>query len=121
MAAIASKLDNLSQDIKKLKENVHAIQVECQLCDGPHLDKECPLHEESKSMEEVKYGEVHASPFNETKYHVGPPRYYTRIDNHPPFGEKMPTLEELMNKHLEESVRRSFEMEEWIKEIQEST
>ncbi|GJW34996.1 RNA-directed DNA polymerase, eukaryota, reverse transcriptase zinc-binding domain protein [Tanacetum coccineum] len=35
MAAIASKLDNL----------------------GPHLDKECPLNGEVKSMEEVKYGE----------------------------------------------------------------
>ncbi|GKD20926.1 hypothetical protein Tco_1222629 [Tanacetum coccineum] len=32
IAAIVSKLDNLCQDMKKLKENVHAIQVGCQLC-----------------------------------------------------------------------------------------
>ncbi|GKD02436.1 hypothetical protein Tco_1177410 [Tanacetum coccineum] len=43
--------------MKKLKENVHAIQVGCQLCRGAHLDKECSLKEEVKSMEEVKYGE----------------------------------------------------------------
>ncbi|GKC74272.1 hypothetical protein Tco_1120155 [Tanacetum coccineum] len=43
MAVISSKLDNLGRDMKKLKENVHAIQVGCQLCGGPHLDKECPL------------------------------------------------------------------------------
>ncbi|GJT04575.1 zinc knuckle CX2CX4HX4C containing protein [Tanacetum coccineum] len=56
MAVISSKLDNLDRDMKKLKENVHAIQVGCQLCGGPHLDKEC-LNEEVKSMEEVKYEE----------------------------------------------------------------
>nr|GEW90167.1 hypothetical protein [Tanacetum cinerariifolium] len=55
--AIVSKLDSLGQDMKKLNENVHAIQVGCQLCGGAHLDKECPLNEEVKSVEEVKYGE----------------------------------------------------------------
>ncbi|GKA62843.1 hypothetical protein Tco_0762362 [Tanacetum coccineum] len=57
LAAIVSKLDNLGRDMKKLKENVHAIQVRCQICKGPHLDKECPLNEEVKQVEEVKYGE----------------------------------------------------------------
>ncbi|GJY53019.1 hypothetical protein Tco_0444683 [Tanacetum coccineum] len=32
IAAIVSKLDSLDRDMKKLKENVHAIQVECQTC-----------------------------------------------------------------------------------------
>nr|GEY01229.1 hypothetical protein [Tanacetum cinerariifolium] len=40
-----TKLGN-GRDIKKLKENVYAIQVGCQICEGPHLDKECPLNEE---------------------------------------------------------------------------
>nr|GEV21277.1 ribonuclease H-like domain-containing protein [Tanacetum cinerariifolium] len=55
------------------------------------------------------------APFNGTngaKYHVGPPGYYTRTDNQPPYGEKRPSLEELMNTHLEESARRSMEMNE---------
>ncbi|GKE58000.1 hypothetical protein Tco_1497185 [Tanacetum coccineum] len=77
LATIVSKLDNLGRDMKKLKENVHAIQVGCQICEGPHLDKECP------------------------------PGYYTRTDSQPPYGEKRPSLEELMNKHLKESARRS--------------
>ncbi|GJT35395.1 hypothetical protein Tco_0925814 [Tanacetum coccineum] len=46
MAVITSKLDNLSRDMKKLKESVHAIKVGYHLCGGPHLDKECPLNEE---------------------------------------------------------------------------
>ncbi|GJU90697.1 hypothetical protein Tco_1303120 [Tanacetum coccineum] len=42
------------------------------LCGGPHLDKECPLSEEVKSVKEVKCGEGHSSPFNNgAKYHVG--------------------------------------------------
>ncbi|GJY04603.1 hypothetical protein Tco_0370543 [Tanacetum coccineum] len=89
ISAIVSKLDSLGRDMKKLKENVHAIQVGCQTCGGAHLDKECPLNEEVKN-------------------------------NRPPFGEKRPSLEELLNKHIEESTRRRAKMEEWVKKLQES-
>ncbi|GJT81163.1 hypothetical protein Tco_1055505 [Tanacetum coccineum] len=51
IAAIGNKLENLSRDMKKLKENVHAIQVGCQICEGAHLDKYYPLIEEVKSVE----------------------------------------------------------------------
>ncbi|GJV85759.1 hypothetical protein Tco_1525657 [Tanacetum coccineum] len=116
LAVIISKLDNLGHDMKKLKENVHAIQVGCQICEGPHLDKECPLNREVKQLEEVKYGEFRRSaPFNrsnEAKFCVGPSGYYTRTDNRPPYGEMRPSLEELMNKHQEESARTSAEMKE---------
>ncbi|GJY39100.1 reverse transcriptase domain-containing protein [Tanacetum coccineum] len=66
LAALVNKLDNLGRDIEKVKESVHAIQVRCQICEGPHLDKDCPLKEEVKQVEEVKYGEFGGtSPFNE--------------------------------------------------------
>nr|GEV66929.1 hypothetical protein [Tanacetum cinerariifolium] len=52
--AIANKLDSLERYMKKLLENVHAIQVGCETCVGAHLDKECPLHEEVESIEGVK-------------------------------------------------------------------
>ncbi|GJX16957.1 hypothetical protein Tco_0217789 [Tanacetum coccineum] len=122
IATIVSKLDSLGRDIKKLKEYIHAIQVGCQICRGCHLDKECPQNEEVKSGKEVKYGEFgRPSPFsNGAKYRVGSPGYYTRIDNRPPFREKKPSLEELMNKHLEESTRRRTEMEKWMKKLQEN-
>ncbi|GJV10592.1 hypothetical protein Tco_1352133 [Tanacetum coccineum] len=96
IAAIVIKLDNLGLDMKKLKENMHAIQVGCQNSEGAHLDKDYPLNEEVKSVEEAIYGEFkRPSPFNNgAKYRVGPPRYYTRIDNRPPFREKRPRLEE---------------------------
>ncbi|GJT63637.1 hypothetical protein Tco_1015117 [Tanacetum coccineum] len=40
IAAIANILDSLERDMKKLKENVHVIQVGCETCGGAHLDKE---------------------------------------------------------------------------------
>ncbi|GJV09329.1 hypothetical protein Tco_1346985 [Tanacetum coccineum] len=52
-----SQVDSLGRDMKKIKENVHAIQVGCKNCGGAHLNKECLLHEEVKNVEKVKYGE----------------------------------------------------------------
>ncbi|GKE09806.1 hypothetical protein Tco_1413357 [Tanacetum coccineum] len=57
IAAITNKLDSLGRDMKKLKVNVHVIQVGCENCGGAHFNKECSFHEEVKSIEEVKYGE----------------------------------------------------------------
>ncbi|GJS21574.1 hypothetical protein Tco_0450206 [Tanacetum coccineum] len=124
LAALVNKLDNLGRDMKKLKESVCAIQVGCQICEGPHLDKDCPLNEEVKQVEEVKYGEFgRTTPFNKYnggKFHVGPPGYYAKTDNRPPYGERRQSLEELLANHQEESARRSTEMEVWIKKLQEN-
>ncbi|GJX51504.1 zinc knuckle CX2CX4HX4C containing protein [Tanacetum coccineum] len=46
IAAITNKLDSLGRDMKKLKENMHDIQVGCETYRGAHLNKECLLHEE---------------------------------------------------------------------------
>ncbi|GJU93655.1 hypothetical protein Tco_1318411 [Tanacetum coccineum] len=110
LTPVISKLDNLGRDRKKLKENVHAIQVGCQICEGPHLVNKCPLNEEVKQVDEVKYGEFGCpAPFNgsnEAKFHVGPSRYYTRTDNQTPFGEKRPNLVETINKYMEGAAKR---------------
>ncbi|GJV93121.1 hypothetical protein Tco_1540934 [Tanacetum coccineum] len=107
--------DNLGGDTKKLKENVHAIQVGCKIFKGPHLNKDCPINEEVKQVEEVRYREFgRTSPFNGNnrgKFHVRPPGYYTKTDNRPPYDERKQSLEELLAKHQEESARRSTKME----------
>ncbi|GJW43373.1 hypothetical protein Tco_0072172 [Tanacetum coccineum] len=125
LAAAISKLDNLGRDIKKLKENVHAIQVGCQIWEGPHLDKECPLNEEVKQVDEVKYGEFgRPAPFNRSngaKFHVGPPGYYTRTDNQTPYGEKRPNLVETINKYMEGDAKRQAEHDEWLKTFYQNT
>ncbi|GJQ89991.1 hypothetical protein Tco_0001130 [Tanacetum coccineum] len=107
LADLVNKLDNLGRDMKKIKESVHAIQVGCQICEGPRLNKDCPLNEEVKQVEEVRYGEFgRTTPFNGSnrgKFRVGPLGYYTKIDNRPPYGEKRQSLKELLAKHQEES------------------
>ncbi|GJR30641.1 putative reverse transcriptase domain-containing protein [Tanacetum coccineum] len=77
---------------------------------GPHLDKECPLNEEVKGVEEVKYGEFRRlALFNGStggKFRVGLPRYYTRTDDQTPYGEKKQNLVETINKYMEEATKR---------------
>ncbi|GJS12712.1 MAK10-like protein [Tanacetum coccineum] len=42
-----------------------AALVGCQICEGPHLDKDCPLNKEVKQVEVVRYGEFgRTKPFN---------------------------------------------------------
>ncbi|GJZ19204.1 hypothetical protein Tco_0555794 [Tanacetum coccineum] len=74
-----------------------AALVGCQIYEGPHLVKDCPLNEEVKQVKKVRYGEFgRTTPFNgnnEGNFHVGPPGYYTKTDNHPPYGKKRQSLE----------------------------
>ncbi|GJX08173.1 hypothetical protein Tco_0196105 [Tanacetum coccineum] len=114
--AIVSKLDSLGLDMKKLKENVHDIQVRCQTWGGTHLDKECPLNEEVKSLEEVKYGE----PF--LNYNQNDERFNRRVAGygshvHPSLREKKPSLTEIINKHMEEAAKRHAEQEKWLRKF----
>ncbi|GKD13966.1 hypothetical protein Tco_1198373 [Tanacetum coccineum] len=125
LAAVISKLDNLGRDMKKLKENVYAIQVGCQICEGPHLDKECSLNEEVKQVDKVKCGEFgRPTPSNESsgaKFRVGPPGYYTRTDNQTPSRENKPNLVEMINKYMEEATKRQAEQDEWLKTFCQNT
>nr|GEW72088.1 hypothetical protein [Tanacetum cinerariifolium] len=125
LTAIVSKLDNLGRDMKKLKDNVHPIQVGCQIFNGLYLDKECPLNEKIKQVEEVNYGEFgHPAPFYRNyvaKFRVGPPGYYTRTDNQTPSGEKKPNLAETINKYIDEAAKRQAEQDEWLKTFCQST
>nr|GEU63020.1 hypothetical protein [Tanacetum cinerariifolium] len=125
IATITNRLDCLGHDIKKIKDNILAIQVGCEICEGMHQTKECPLKEEGKATKEVKYGEF-GTPFqsygeNDARYHVGPPRYYIGMDNHPPYGEKKTSLDKTMNIYIEESMKKRAETNEWIKKHQEGT
>ncbi|GJZ14354.1 hypothetical protein Tco_0549584 [Tanacetum coccineum] len=114
IAAIVNKLENLGRDMKKLKENVHAIQVGCQICEGAHLDKDCPFYEEIKSIEEVKYREFDR-PFPINNRNDG--RFNKGGYDHPSSGERRPSLTEIINKYIEEVSKRHTEQDEWLKKF----
>ncbi|GKA70070.1 hypothetical protein Tco_0776134 [Tanacetum coccineum] len=111
--------------MKKLKVNVHVIQVGCENCGGAHFNKECPFHEEVKNVEEVKYGEFGRSfpnnGGNKGRYYPGPLGYYTQMDNQPPFGKRKPSLTEIITKYMEELAKKEDEHDEWLRKFQEST
>ncbi|GKC55487.1 protein kinase-like domain, concanavalin A-like lectin/glucanase domain protein [Tanacetum coccineum] len=116
ITAIVNKLENPGQDMKKLKESVHAIQVGCQTCEGAHLDKDSPLNEEVKRMEEVKYGEF-SRPFLNNRYDG---RFKGGYDQ-PSSGEKRPSLTEIINKYMDEASKRQVKQDEWLKKFYQST
>ncbi|GJW53329.1 hypothetical protein Tco_0097414 [Tanacetum coccineum] len=111
IVAIVNKLENLSRDIKKLKENVHAIQIGCQICEGAHFDKDFPLKEEVKSMEEVKYGEF-GRPFPNNNINDG--RFNRGGYDQPSSEERRPSLTEMINKYMEKESKRHAKQDEWL-------
>nr|GEW44003.1 hypothetical protein [Tanacetum cinerariifolium] len=60
-------------------------KVGYEICKGMHLYKECPLREEGKAVEQVKYSEFGRSFLsnmgNEARYRVGPLRSLMRKEN----------------------------------------
>ncbi|GJR15044.1 hypothetical protein Tco_0797696 [Tanacetum coccineum] len=95
ITAIANKLDSLGRYMKKLKENEHAIRVGCENCGGAHLNKECSLNEEVKSVEEVKYEEFRR-PFQNNNGNGA--RY----------------------QYIEDSAKKEVEHDEWLRKLQET-
>ncbi|GKB40565.1 hypothetical protein Tco_0885507 [Tanacetum coccineum] len=120
IGAIVSKLDNLGRDMRKLKENVHAIQVGCQLCGGAHIDKEFSLDEEVKGIKEVKYGE-YGRPFLNKNRNNGRFGYESRTNDQAHFGERRPNLIETINKYMEGAAKRQAEQDEWLKKFCQNT
>nr|GEV24716.1 hypothetical protein [Tanacetum cinerariifolium] len=117
IATIVNKLENLGQDMKKLKENVHAIQVGCQTYEGAQLNKDYPLNEEVKGMEEIKYREFSRS---------FPNNIYDDIFNkggydQPSLREKRHNLIEIINKYTGKASKRQAEQEEWLTKFYQST
>ncbi|GJY51814.1 hypothetical protein Tco_0442661 [Tanacetum coccineum] len=109
LAALVSKLDNLGRDMKKLKESVHAIRVKCQVCERHHPDKNCPLNEEVKGKEEVKYRE-YGNPFSN---HNRQTEGYS--SNRPPKVGRGQILTETIKKYIEEASKRQAKQDEWLK------
>ncbi|GKA68810.1 hypothetical protein Tco_0768727 [Tanacetum coccineum] len=80
----------------------------CQTCEGAHLDKDCPLNEEVKGMEEVKYGEF-SRPFPNNRYDG---RFNKGGYDKPSSEEKRPSLTEVINKYMEEASKRQAKQDE---------
>ncbi|GJS82515.1 hypothetical protein Tco_0749056 [Tanacetum coccineum] len=57
---------------------------------------------------------------NGGRYQVGPPGYYTRMDNQPTLGERRPSLAEIITKYMEDSAKKEAGHDEWLRKFQET-
>ncbi|GKB40188.1 hypothetical protein Tco_0885130 [Tanacetum coccineum] len=116
-----NKRDNAPEHVERILD----IVIRCATYGGAHLNKECLLHGDIRSIEEVKYGEFGQSfqnnSENSTRYRVGPPGYYTRMDDRPLSSERKPSLIEMITKYIEESAKKEAEHDEWLRKFQENT
>nr|GFC64065.1 hypothetical protein [Tanacetum cinerariifolium] len=104
ISVIMNKLNDLGRDIRKLKESVHAIQVGCEMFGGTHLEQNCHLREEVKSIKVIGYGEEKSS-IETAKYPMRP------LGSHSPL-DKRTSLEETIERYLEESSKRKDSFKE---------
>ncbi|GJW79631.1 pyruvate dehydrogenase (acetyl-transferring) kinase, mitochondrial, partial [Tanacetum coccineum] len=119
-SAIQAQLNNLGREIKKVNKKVYVAQVGCELCNGPHYTKDCPLKEEGKTFKEAYYTQF-GVPFPQAgRYRVAAPGFYQRDNENSSYQEKRQTMEESLNKFMTESVKRHNEHFSLIKEIQAS-
>ncbi|GKB40612.1 hypothetical protein Tco_0885554 [Tanacetum coccineum] len=88
----------------------------CQTYEEAHLVKECPLNEEVKGMEEVKYGEF-SQPFPNNRYDG---RFNKRGYDQPSSREKRPILTKVINKYMEEAYKRLAKQDEWLNKFYQS-
>ncbi|GKA12730.1 DNA-directed DNA polymerase [Tanacetum coccineum] len=118
--AIQAQLNNLGREIKKVNEKVYVAQVICEQCKGPHYTKDCPQKKEGKTLVEAYYTQF-GGPFKGGGYRATAPGYYQRNNANPSFQERRESMEETLNKFMNESAKRHEENSNLIKEIQAST
>nr|GEV79285.1 hypothetical protein [Tanacetum cinerariifolium] len=79
---------------------------DCELCHGSHLSIDFPNKEQVKEADEVYYREFHQRPFqNEGRYKANAPMYHVKEENKMGYQEKRSSLEETLNKFMEESAK----------------
>ncbi|GJU80886.1 hypothetical protein Tco_1283251 [Tanacetum coccineum] len=112
--AIQAQLNNLGREIKKVNEKVYVAQVICEQCKGPHYTKDCPQKKEGKTLVEAYYTQF-GGPFKGGGYRATAPGYYQRNNANPSFQERRESMEETLNKFMNESAKRHEENSNLIK------
>ncbi|GJR28644.1 hypothetical protein Tco_1104876 [Tanacetum coccineum] len=105
MSIIIDKLKNLGRDMRNLKENVHVIKGRYESCNGIYYGDNCLSNEELKCMKATESKEDDL---------------LVTVGNNSPSGNR-PNLEETFGRYLEESCKRQYIFDEWMKIFRENT
>ncbi|GJU36716.1 hypothetical protein Tco_1185070 [Tanacetum coccineum] len=121
LASIQAQLNNLRREIKMVNEKVYDAQVGCEQCKGPYYNKDYPLKEEGKTLEEAYYTQFGA-PFQQGgQYRAAAPGFHQRNNANPSYQEQRQSMEESTSKFMSESAKRHEKNSNLIKEIRAST
>ncbi|GJY45336.1 hypothetical protein Tco_0434399 [Tanacetum coccineum] len=120
LTAIQAQLNNLGREIKKVNEKVYAAQVGCEQCKGPNYTKDCPLKEESKTLQEAYYMQS-GGPFQGGGCRAAALGFYQRNNENPSYQERRQSMEDTLSKFMSESSKRHKENSNLIKEIRALT
>nr|GEU91826.1 hypothetical protein [Tanacetum cinerariifolium] len=120
LAAIQVQLNNLGMEFKKVNERVYATQVGCELCNGPHYTKDCPLKGEGKTLKDAYYTQFGVPFLQAEKYRAAALGFYQRDNGNTSYQERRQMMEELLSKFMAEYVKIHDEHSSLIKEIRAS-
>nr|GEV59395.1 hypothetical protein [Tanacetum cinerariifolium] len=120
LEAIQGQLNNLGREIKKVNKKVYATQVGCEQCKGPDYNKDCPLKEEGKTLEEAYYTQF-SGLFQGGGYKAAALGFFQRNDANPSYQARKQSMEDTLSKFMSESAKRYKENSNLIKEIRAST
>ncbi|GJS12699.1 putative reverse transcriptase domain-containing protein [Tanacetum coccineum] len=73
----------------KVNEKVCAAQVGCELCNGSHYSKDCPLNEKGKTLEEAYYTQFGLSFPQGGRNRASTPGFYQRDNGNPPYQDRL--------------------------------
>nr|GFB20566.1 hypothetical protein [Tanacetum cinerariifolium] len=80
----------------------------CELRNGPHYSKDCPLKEEGKTLEESYYTQFGAPFPNAGMYRAAAPGFYQRDTGNTSYQERIQTMEESLNKFMAEHMMNTL-------------
>ncbi|GJU49828.1 hypothetical protein Tco_1219383 [Tanacetum coccineum] len=84
-------------------------RIGCEVCNGAHYTKDCPLKEEGKTLEEAYYTQF-GVPFPQAaRYRAVGPGFHQRDNGNPSYQEQRQMMEELLSKFMAESEIRHDE------------
>ncbi|GJU12356.1 hypothetical protein Tco_1134752 [Tanacetum coccineum] len=96
LAIIQAQINNLGREIKKVNEKVYPAQVGCEQCKGPHYNKDCPLKEEWKTLEEAYYTQFDGS-FQGGGYRAASSGFYKGTTRNP-----IPRMKAIYERYLDQ-------------------
>ncbi|KAJ9541917.1 hypothetical protein OSB04_028423 [Centaurea solstitialis] len=121
LAAMKNKQVRFERKINELIKNVHALQVRCEECKGPHLTKDCP-NKPMMTPKEVNFlnrGDYQGRWNNNRNFNQRPPGFFApNQQNQRMDGEPRMSLEDRLFQFMESQKKLNEEVSSYLRNQQ---